>query len=362
MRRVRMMTFHIDPALQWGLALSILAILTAWMAIGRPIGQAQPVYAPSAGSTGADREQSRSVVDWQDIFRLGLPTLRMTETGSPGFTLRTLQGLFSAVTRVQITDPRTFLAAQIPVLTTVPESQPAVWTPPSRSPLELSPTPGFGLLPEGDLAPLPAEAVKPPEPKKPSILIYHSHNAEAYQESGKDYVYNDDSQTMIRVGQELVKELDRLGVAAVQDTTHHMDIKFNDAYMNSRKTLQAALKSTPDYKMVIDLHRDATARSVTTTMINNEPVARILIILGKNEALGHPNWRQNEAFAKALHAKIEQLYPGLSRGISYDEYSRFNQDLHPSSLLLEIGGNLNSMDEALCSVRYLAKVLAELSK
>ncbi|MGE5654507.1 MAG: stage II sporulation protein P, partial [Bacillota bacterium] len=237
-------------------------------------------------------------------------------------------------------------------------------TAPSRSVTELSPAPGFSAPSEGDLSPIPAETVKPPEtPKKPSIFIYHSHNAEAYQGTTKErYIYNNDSLTVMRVGQELTKELERLGVSTVQDGSHHMDVKFNEAYMNSRKTVQAALKNNTDYKMVFDIHNDGTELNISTTVINSEPVARILIVLGKNEVLGHKNWHQNEAFAKELHKKMEELYPGLSRGIFYDDLARFNQDLHTKSLLLEIGGNLNSMDEALRSVRYLAKVLAELSK
>ncbi|MGE5654876.1 MAG: stage II sporulation protein P [Bacillota bacterium] len=362
MRRVRMMTLHIDPALQWGLALSVLAIMTAWMVFVRPVNDAQPVFAPSAGSTTVSFESPHSMVRWPDVLRLGLPTVRMTETTARGFTLRTLQSLFYAITRIQITDPRTFLAAQIPVLATAPEPQPAVWTPPSRSPQVFSPIPSFSSPTEGDLSPLPAETVKPPEPKKPSIFIYHSHNAEAY--GGKqDYIYNDDNLTIMRVGQELTKELNRLGVNTVQNGTHHMDLKFTDAYMNSRRTVQAALKDNPEYKMVFDIHRDGDIDlPVTTTVINNEPVARILIVLSNTTGLSHPNWRQNEAFAKELNKKLEELYPSLSRGIRYDDVARFNQDLHPRSLLLEIGGDLNSIDEALRSVRYLAKVLAEMSK
>ncbi len=363
MRRVRMMTFHIDPALQWGLALSILAILTAWMALNRPMNRAQTVFALSTGVEDTSLAQPSTMVNWTDVLRLGLPTLRMTETTARGFTPRTLQSLFFAVTRIQITDPRTFLAAQIPVLTTAPELQPVVWSPPSRSIQEFSPAPGFSIPPEGDLSPLPAETLKPPEVKKPSIFIYHSHNAESYQDSGRDYVYNDDNQTMMRVGQELVKELDRLGVKAVQDGSHHMDLKFTDAYINSRKTVQTALKAYPDYKMVFDVHRDGDIDlPITTTVINNEPAARILIVLSNTTGLSHPNWRKNESFAKELHKKLEELYPGLSRGIRYDDVGRFNQDLHPQSLLLEIGGDFNSMEEALRSTRFLAKALAELSK
>lgn len=364
MRRLRMITLHIDPALQWGLALSILAILVAWMTMGRPIEQALPVFATSPSSITTSEGQPRSIVTWPDVLRLGLPTVRMTETAAKGFTLRTLQSLFYAATSIQISDPRTFLAAQIPVLTTAPVPTRVVWSPPSRSQSKMSPTPGFGLPPEGDLAPLPVEMVKqPPVQEPPSIFVYHSHNAEAYQGTTKQrYIYDNDSLTIMRVGQELVNELDRLGVEAVQDGSHHMDTKFTDAYMNSRRTVQAALTKSTDYKMIFDLHNDGTDLNISTTVINKEPVARILIVLSKSEALPHPNWRQNEAFAKALHKKIEELYPGLSRGILYEELARYNQDLHPQSLLLEIGGNFNSMDEALRSVRYLAKAVAELSK
>ncbi|MGB9826744.1 MAG: stage II sporulation protein P, partial [Desulfofundulus sp.] len=122
----------------------------------------------------------------------------------------------------------------------------------------------------------------------------------------------------------------------------------------------------PELKMLLDVHRDAPSsnaaesRALTTTEINGQKVARIYLIVGTDRlGLAHPNWQQNHAFALKLQQKLETLYPGLSRGIKIDT-ARFNQHLHPHALLVEIGGDQNTLAEAELGARYLADAIATL--
>jgi stage II sporulation protein P len=75
--------------------------------------------------------------------------------------------------------------------------------------------------------------------------------------------------------------------------------------------------------------------------------------------LVQPHWQQNHAFAKLIDAKLNQHYPGLSRGIQMQNW-RYNQHLHPRALLLEVGCQETTMEEAVHSMEMLGDVLGEI--
>jgi stage II sporulation protein P len=53
------------------------------------------------------------------------------------------------------------------------------------------------------------------------------------------------------------------------------------------------------------------------------------------------------------------MYPGLMRPTQVRRDARYNQHLHPNSLLIEIGSVENTLEEALLAAELLANVLAE---
>ena len=56
---------------------------------------------------------------------------------------------------------------------------------------------------------------------------------------------------------------------------------------------------------------------------------------------------------------MEEMYPGLTRPVLFD-YRYYNQDLTTGSLLIEMGGHANTLDEALYSGELVGKALAAL--
>lgn len=72
-----------------------------------------------------------------------------------------------------------------------------------------------------------------------------------------------------------------------------------------------------------------------------------------------PNWRQNLKFAAAWQTSMEQNYPGLARP-ALCGYRFYNQDVTTGSLLLEVGGHANTLDEAIRAGEYAARALAAL--
>ena len=95
--------------------------------------------------------------------------------------------------------------------------------------------------------------------------------------------------------------------------------------------------------------------------INGRPAAKVMIVITQ----GYLNycstrWSVNKKLSIALAGKIQEMYPGLLRKILPVEGRRYNQDLHPQSLLIEVGYQKNTTAEAVYTGELLAYAIAEL--
>ena len=228
--------------------------------------------------------------------------------------------------------------------------------------------PPWGQQPggEGDDEPPPPPPEEPDTPapvfnprfpflgySEPVMMIYHTHITESFEPSfGVRYSQNMD-QTVARLGDELVRTLqDQYGLPILYHRGLY-DLPRALAYKKARPVIQEILAENPPLDMVIDLHRDGVPREVTTITVNGAEVGKILIVIGTR----HPNWESNLAAALCLHRELEVVAPGISRGVRQQNYG-YNQDLHFNSILLEVGGHENTMEEALRTIPYLAEALA----
>lgn len=205
------------------------------------------------------------------------------------------------------------------------------------------------------------------EEKDPLVYIYHTHNSEAFMpEFG---VTNDetvsDSKNVTLVGKELSQKLNEQNINTIHDDTDitgillERNLNFTDAYSISREKLQATLTEYKNLKMIFDIHRGSEKRVDTTKNIEGKDFARILFVVSKTTA----NYEKNKEFAHKLDEKLQQLYPGLSRGVSekgVNPKNTYNQDLHNESVLLEIGGVENTFEEVDRTTNALADVIQEI--
>lgn len=188
---------------------------------------------------------------------------------------------------------------------------------------------------------------------EPVALVYHTHITETFvPTTGVRFSENLD-RTVARLGEELVNQLqDQYGLPLL----HHSgiyDLPRTPAYEKARPEIQELLADNPQLNMVIDLHRDGVLRAITTTRLNGAEVGKILIVVGTR----HPGWESNLSFALRLQQELETVAPGLSRGVRQQNYG-YNQDLHPNSILIEVGGHENSLEEVSRTIPYLAEALA----
>lgn len=191
---------------------------------------------------------------------------------------------------------------------------------------------------------------------KPEVLIYHTHTTEGYGEGSPDS--DNENLNVVGVGNELAKELEEnYGISVIHDKTNH-SISYVGCYQRSNETVSNYLKKYGDFKMIIDLHRDAVDnKNAVTTTINGESVARVMMVNSKNST----RYNKNKETTEFLMNKMEELYPGLTRKIFTYNHGllAFNQSLSDGSVLIECGSNSNTPKEAQNSAKYIARAIAE---
>ena len=86
-----------------------------------------------------------------------------------------------------------------------------------------------------------------------------------------------------------------------------------------------------------------------------------MLVVGTDASgLNHPDWEENMALAVKLQTMLERICPGICRPISF-RTQRFNQDLSPGGLIVEVGAAGNTREEALRATEYLAQAIIALS-
>ena len=198
---------------------------------------------------------------------------------------------------------------------------------------------------------------------EPTVYIYNSHQSEAYEGKALEG-YNIKPGVMMAsyiLQDKLAQENIKANVMEdnISDYLNLNNMKYNKSYQASRKFLTDALKENPNYKLIIDLHRDALPKSKSTVIINNKSCAKISFVIGED----YETYEKNLQVAKAINNKITQKYPSLTRGIltkgGEDSNGIYNQDLNPNIILIEIGAQENTIDEILNTITLLAPIIGE---
>lgn len=272
---------------------------------------------------------------------------------------------------------------------TVPATQATEPTPtviekePPEEPRRLSFSPSAGDLvnirSSWDCALTPRELVMEPldwdlTGDEPTVLIYHTHAMESYTpQTGEDYTEEvpfrtaDLDYNMVSIGTRLAELLENAGISVLHDTALHDAASYNGSYASSRETVEKYLAQYPSIRLVLDIHRDAAEdgsghQVATTAETAQGDTARLMLVLGSEAGgLYNPNWQENYALAVKLQAVLEQESPGLCRELHLTD-QRYNQDLSPGALLIEVGAAGNSHDEALRAMTPLAEAIAALAK
>lgn len=317
-----------------------------------------------------------------DMLGMEVPGL---QKGSMDFTFSGKNILYFMVrflTDLNPEDPKSILAHEIPGLnagkTTV--LRPGKVDNPSE-PLHLSPPAsvftGEAIEPNAqeEITPIPAPIENPPDKRNQVMggnkiaFIYQSHSTESFLPELKDkgitdpnLAYNSSKNIML-VGKRLTEKLQQAGIGALHSKANYpniiKDFKSVYSYKYSMRTLQEVSAVNSDLQYYFDIHRDSLARKKTTVSIDGTDYAQVHFIIGTV----NPNWKKNESFANQIHEILENKKPGLSKGI-YAKTEKegngiYNQTISPNSILIEVGGPYNTLEECYRTVDALSSAISE---
>ena len=201
----------------------------------------------------------------------------------------------------------------------------------------------------------------------PDILIYHTHSQEGYCDSSD----NSQSATVVGIGDRLSELLTNKYGYKVLHHKGQYDVNDRDhAYSNSLPEITKIINDNPSIKVVIDLHRDGVAETTRlATTIDGKPMAQIMFFnglcrtaaRGAIDSLPNQYLGDNLAFSFQLQLMADEYYPGFARRIYLKGY-RYNMHLCPRSLLVEVGAQTNTVEEAYNAMEPLADILDKVLK
>jgi stage II sporulation protein P len=197
----------------------------------------------------------------------------------------------------------------------------------------------------------------------PLIAIYNTHNAETYIPSAGKAKVEGNNGGVAEVAKTLAVRLEeKHGIATVYVDTIHDYPDWTKSYVNSKQTVKALLAKYPDLKILVDVHRDSLPHNDSLSVkINGQSTARIMFVVGSEERRPHPQWKQNQALAQQIADYLDAKYPGVCRGVRVKP-GTYNQELHAGAILVEMGNDNNSLQEAERAAVILAEALSAVVK
>ncbi|RXT08124.1 stage II sporulation protein P [Ammoniphilus sp. CFH 90114] len=316
--------------------------------------------------------QAMSQLSYETIihaFEMEIPYLRYHKTTLEQQPKPLSLFLFETMTSLKPTDLRSLLGRELPGLSMFHVEVLATGQNVNLQNFVIeSPPPTDALLPAETAESLPDEKASEEkattEQIRSMIFIYNTHNTESWTHVSNNPSVTDEQKNITLVSKRLAEELERRGIRTHFDQTDHQQklkdqgLPYAFSYAASLKTVQEAIKQHDNIGYIFDIHRDSQPKEQTTAVVNGKSYARPYFVIGKR----NKNWEQNAELAKKIHYGLEKKYPGLSIGVlgKAEGNGEYNQSVSPQSILLEIGGIDNTLEETYNTAAALADVIADI--
>ncbi len=203
----------------------------------------------------------------------------------------------------------------------------------------------------------------------PKILIFHTHASETYADS------KNVNEGVIGAGEYLKSILeDKYGVECLHITDRfdvvNGSLQRDGAYERAEPVITQIIKENPSIQLVIDLHRDGVDENLRLiTSINGRSYAKIMFFNGicrkwdngslvEIDGLENPYLKTNLALSFQMQYAVTQFNPAITRKIYINAY-RYSLHMLDKSMLIELGAQTNTYEEALNSVEVIAEALAK---
>ncbi len=202
-----------------------------------------------------------------------------------------------------------------------------------------------------------------------NVLIYHTHTNEAYRQT-EDYTYEpsgtnrtkDHQKSVVQVGEELKACLESYGYTVIHDVTDHEPPKLSTAYDRSLKTIEQYKEKYPEIDIFIDVHRDSLGlenMENDVVQVDGKRCAKLMFVVGQGKKYDDkPDFNTNYSIAEAMTNKLNANADGLCKSPRV-RTGRYNQQVGKYCILLEVGHDMNTLQDALNSIPYFAKAMSE---
>lgn len=198
-------------------------------------------------------------------------------------------------------------------------------------------------------------------PQEPLVYIYNTHQLEKYSTANiEEYEV---VPNVMMASYILREKLYDNGIGAIVENADVNEFlqtnnwNYASSYKVTKLLMEDAKSKNPTLNYFIDLHRDSVKKSISTAEINGRNYAKILFIVG----LENPAYQENLKTTERVRNLLEEKYPGITRSIYQKQgpgvNGIYNQDFHPNTILVEMGGEENTIDEVLNSTLALSDVL-----
>lgn len=224
---------------------------------------------------------------------------------------------------------------------------------------------GAGLLNARKM--LEYEAAISTDASKPQILIYHTHSQEEFADS----IPGNPETSIVGVGEKLAQVLrEEYGFNVIHHTGVY-DVESRDyAYSAAGPAIEQILSENPSIEVVIDLHRDGVGETThLVSDVGGRKTAQFMFFNGLSylrskgtiDYLKNPYIEENLAFSFQMKLAADEYYPGFARNI-YLKGLRYNMHYRAKSLLIEVGAQTNTVEEAMNAAEPIAHILSVVLK
>lgn len=198
---------------------------------------------------------------------------------------------------------------------------------------------------------------------KPQILIYHTHSQEEFADS----IPGNPDTGIVGVGEKLAQVLrEEYGFNVIHHTGVY-DVESRDyAYSAAGPAIEQILLENPSIEVVIDLHRDGVRETThLVSDVGGRRTAQFMFFNGLSylrskgtiDYLKNPYIEENLAFSFQMKLAADEYYPGFARNI-YLKGLRYNMHYRAKSLLIEVGAQTNTVQEAMNAAEPIAHILS----
>lgn len=201
------------------------------------------------------------------------------------------------------------------------------------------------------------------EETPPKIYLYNTHQTEEYQ---SNELLEFTIKPTVMINNYILEDIFNrnnyptiVEERSIKEILNNNNWKYASSYKASRILLEDTYKNNTTLEYFIDIHRDSLKHDRTYINIEGKDYAKILFIIGTENT----NYLKNQTLTEKINNKLNEYYPGLSKGIlkkgGEGVNGIYNQDFNENVILIEIGGYESTTTEVLNSSLAFAKCFME---